>query len=266
MMGLDNTIWLAGIVTEAAVVGLLVYRRVWRLLPLFCVYCVWDLLINTAGLSAHLLHSSTVTPFYISTYLAETIIDSVLQFGVLVELTWSVLRPIRASLPRFTPFVIGIAILVVAAVVWPFVVIPAVRGVTPVWHVILHLQQTVSILRVLFFLLLAGCSQFLSIGWQDRELQLATGLGIYSLVSVAVTMLQSHQTTLDQYVLLNRIAIAGFLCSLLYWVFSFAQKEAERRAFTPQMQNMLLAVAGVARADRAALAESILESRGTRKR
>ena len=95
---------------------------------------------------------------------------------------------------------------------------------------------------------------------------MATGLGIYSLVSVAVTMLQSHQTTLDQYVLLNRIAIAGFLCSLLYWVFSFAQKEAERRAFTPQMQNMLLAVAGVARADRAALAESILESRGTRKR
>ncbi len=60
--------------------------------------------------------------------------------------------------------------------------------------------------------------------------------------------------------------MASFLCSLIYWVFSFAQKQAERREFTPQMQNMLLAVAGVARADRAALAESILESRRTRER
>lgn len=265
MMSLDNTIWLAGIVTEAAVVGLLIYRRVWRQLPLFCVYCAWDLLINIAGLSAHLLHSSTKAPLYLTTYLLATIIDSCLQFGVLVELTWSVLRPIRASLPRFTLVAISIAILAAGAVVWPFIVIPPMPGVPLIWHVLLHLQQTVSILRVLFFLLLAGCSQFLSIGWQDRELQLATGLGIYSLVGVAVTMLQSHQTTVSQYVLLNRIAVAGFLCSLLYWVFSFAQKQAERRAFTPQMQNMLLAVAGVARADRTALTEVISSSRSHRK-
>ena len=46
MMSVDNTIWLADIVTEAAVVGLLLYRRVWRLLPLFCIYCGWDLLSN----------------------------------------------------------------------------------------------------------------------------------------------------------------------------------------------------------------------------
>lgn len=265
MMSLDNTIWLAGIVTEAAVVGLLVYRRVWRLLPLFCIYCIWDLLINIAGLSAHLLHSSTNTPVYLTLYLVETIVDSLLQFGVLVELAWSVLRPIRASLPRFALVVVGVAIFGVGAAVWPFIVVLTPHGAPPIWNVLLHLQQTVSILRVLFFLLLAGSSQFLSIGWRDRELQLATGLGIYSLVSVAVTMLQSHQTAMDQYVLLNRIAIAGFLCSLLYWAFSFAQKEAERRAFTPQMQNMLLAVAGVARADRTVLAEATSASRSHRR-
>jgi hypothetical protein len=47
--------------------------------------------------------------------------------------------------------------------------------------------------------------------------------------------------------------IASFICALFYWIFSFAQKEAERREFTPQMQNLLLAVAGVARAERTAL-------------
>src|SRR5579862_7615582 len=105
-MGLDNTIWLAGILTEAAVVGLLFYKRIWRLLPLFCVYLVWDLLSNVGGFAArHLIHSGYTSD--LTAYLLETVIDSVLQFGVLVELAWSVLRPIRSSLPRSTPLIIS---------------------------------------------------------------------------------------------------------------------------------------------------------------
>jgi hypothetical protein len=42
----------------------------------------------------------------------------------------------------------------------------------------------------------------------------------------------------------------------LYWIVSFAQKEAERREFTPQMRNFLLAAAGGARATRIAMTES----------
>jgi hypothetical protein len=43
---------------------------------------------------------------------------------------------------------------------------------------------------------------------------------------------------------------------LLYWLVSFAQKEAERREFTPQMQNFLLAMGGAAHSTRVALTES----------
>jgi hypothetical protein len=69
-----------------------------------------------------------------------------------------------------------------------------------------------------------------------------------------------------QYHLLNQIVIASFLCSLLYWVFSFAQKEAERREFTPQMQNLLLAVAGVARENRVSLHDSSVTDKQNRGR
>jgi len=95
----------------------------------------------------------------------------------------------------------------------------------------------------------------LSIGWRDRELQVATGLGFYSIASLAVQVAQSHQG-MGQYSDLNRIVVASYVCSLLYWVFSFATKEAERRDFTPQMQNFLLAVAGAARTSRSVLTES----------
>lgn len=251
-MSLDNTIWLAGIVTEAVVVGLLVRRRVWRLLPLFFVYCAWDLLSNVEGFAgSHFFQLSYSN--YITTYLVQTMIDSAFQFCVLVELVWSVLRPIRSSLPRFTFVALAALILAVGAAIWPFAALSGIAQEAPNVRLIVHLQQTTSILRILLFLGMAGCSQLLSIGWRDRELQVATGLGVYSLVSVGVTMMQSHQSTFAQYAHLNEFVVGSFVCSLLYWVFSFSQKEAERREFTPQMQNLLLAVAGVARAERSAL-------------
>ncbi len=69
-------------------------------------------------------------------------------------------------------------------------------------------------------------------------------------------MIQMHQATWVQYRNLNHFLLGGYICSLIYLTFSFAQKEAERREFTPQMQSLLLAVAGVARAERTALAET----------
>jgi hypothetical protein len=76
------------------------------------------------------------------------------------------------------------------------------------------------------------------------------------MVSLAVWIHHTGQATGPQYHLLDQILAASYICSLGYWVFSFAQKEAERREFTPQMQNFLLAVAGTARTTRVALTDS----------
>ncbi|MGB6191344.1 MAG: hypothetical protein WBF42_02665 [Terracidiphilus sp.] len=254
MMSLDNTIWLVYLLAEALLAGLLIYKRAWRLLPFFFAYCIWDLLSNIGSFAnTRFLASSRFD--YTSTYLIQTVIDSAFQFCILIELAWSVLKPVRSSLPRYTPLVLAFAALAAGAIIWPFTATTAVVQVTAQVQLIAHLQQTVSILRILFFLGLAAGSQLLSIGWRDREFQVATGLGIYSLVSLAVTMVQTHETAGQQYAHLNQFVIAGFICALLYWIFSFAQKEAVRREFTPQMQSLLLAVAGAARANRTALSD-----------
>jgi hypothetical protein len=251
-VSLDNTLWFAGIIAEAAVVGLLLYRRVWRTLPVFSVYVAWVLLSDALNyvIRRFLLSS------YLTTYLAETIVDSTLEFCVLVELAWSVLRPLRASLPRGTLLAIGALIVAIGAAIWPFASIHELASLSLEWRNLVRLQQTASILRILFFLLLAGCSQLLSIGWRNRELQVATGLGFYSLVSLAVEILHSHQGPGPQYSHLQQFVGISYLFSLLYWVFSFAQKEEARREFTPQMQSFLLAMAGNARTTRAALVNS----------
>jgi hypothetical protein len=252
-VSLDNILWFAYIAVEAALVGVLLYRRIWRTLPLFLAYCFWDIVSNVTLYIVAIYYQGA----YFPVYFIQTILDSALLFCVLVELTWSVLRPLRAALPRRSLFIVIALILVAGAIIWPFAALPdLVHVASKQFLLYAQLQQTVSILRILFFLLLAGGSQFLSIGWRDRELQVATGLGFYSIVSVTASLLQGHETNASQLEHLNRFVVASFLCSLLYWFVSFTRKEAERRQFTPQMQNFLLAVAGAAHSTRVGLTES----------
>jgi hypothetical protein len=248
----DTLLLLAGDAVTAIVVALLVRGRVFRALPIFSSYLVWSLISDQTQFAVENYFPASSY----NVFLAALIIDSLFQFGVLVELAWSVLRPIRTSLPRWSWLAVGALILIATAVIWPFASGPGVSSFSIAGWLNVHVQITFSVLRVLAFLGLAGCSQLLSIGWRDRELQVATGLGFFSMVSLAVWIHHTGQATGPQYHLLDQILAASYICSLGYWVFSFAQKEAERREFTPQMQNFLLAVAGTARTTRVALTDS----------
>ncbi|HEY1806804.1 MAG TPA: hypothetical protein VGG45_20205 [Terracidiphilus sp.] len=249
-MSIDLLIWLACLLAQIAVIGLLLYRGVWRTLPFFCVYCIWDILGNVSVFLVGQYHQAS----YFQAYFIEVAVDAALMFGVLVEVAWSVLRPLRASLPRGAVALIGVLILVAGAAIWPFAALPGLEhATTRAGLLFTQLEQTSSILRVLLFLVLAGGSQLLSIGWRDRELQVATGLGIYSIVGLTVAVIGTHQTTEAQYFRLSEILSMAYLFCSIYWVVSFAQKEAERREFTPQMRNFLLAAAGGARSTRIAM-------------
>lgn len=252
-MRLDTILWLLASATEAAVIGLLLYRRVWRNFPVFVAYSVWTL---ASSIGVYAISRNFSSSIYLTTYFTEIIIDSILVFSVLVELAWSLLRPIRASLSRGVVVAIAVIILGIGAAVWPFTIVPGAHGLSRELILLLRLLQTVSILQILIFLAFVASTQLLSIGWRDRELQIATGLGFTSLVDLAVTVLHAQPAFRLQYNHLNELGVGAYLCSLLYWVFSFAHQEEQRREFTPQMQSMLLAVAGAARATRIGLADS----------
>lgn len=251
MMAIDTAIWLAGIAGEAVLVGLLIWKREYRSLPFFFAYVLWALIVDCGMLILHAASSKLYVPFYV----VEVPLDSLLQYGILVELSWSVLRPFRASLPRWIVPGISVTVAVLAACAWPFANIKGFVGLPANWPFLLHLEQVFAILRILFFLVLAAGSHALSIGWRDRELQVATGLGIFSLVSLAGAIVHTHQVYGANFKLVYRFIAISYLCSLLYWLYSFAHKQATRREFTPQMQELLLSLAGSARAQRAEVAE-----------
>jgi hypothetical protein len=246
-------------VAEAVLILVLIRNRVFRTLPAFSLFVCWSFLSDVLFFSLQSLPAAT----YFKLYEVQMVIDAAMLFAVMVELAWSVLRPIRASLPKHAWIGIVVFVALVGALLWPIAgfTLP-VNQLAPTGLVFFRLQQTFAIMRVVVFLAMAGLSQLLSIGWRNRELQVATGLGFYSIVSLAVSILHTHQSAgTQQYHWLDQAITASYLVALAYWVFSFATKEAERRAFTPQMQTFLLAVAGSARSTRISLGDTPNERR-----
>jgi hypothetical protein len=252
MSRLDLPLWFATLGMEVLLAGLLMRRRTYKLLPVFTLFLIWAVASDVGMMIAQRVLSKS----FFELYRVELSLDCIIQFGVLVELAWSLLRPLQSALPRWTvPGIIGL-LLVVGAVAWPIAGFTQMHGLPPEWHFILRLRQTTSILQILFFVVLAAGSQLFSINWKDRELQVATGLGFYSLVNLAVSLLHAQMPAVAHYHRIDQLISASYLCSLGYWVVSFVQKEAPRHEFTPQMQSFLLTVSGAARAGRISLQEN----------
>jgi hypothetical protein len=250
----DITLLFAGLGAEAVIVALLFYRRIYRIVPVFCLYILWTIPSDSA-MAALSHYFAGKASLYTQIYMVETSLDFLFQFCVLVELAWAVLRPIRDALPRRTIAIISMLLLLIGTAAWPIAGKLILPGPTHQWHILMQLLQAFSILRVLFVFVLAGFSQLLAIGWRDRELQIATGLGFYSLMSLGGSILHTHHASSALYHNVDLIVGFSYMCSLVYWIVSFVQQEAPRHEFTPKMQSFLLAVSGVARADRLTLEE-----------
>jgi hypothetical protein len=248
----DSGILYTAVVGEAFVCALLLKRRVWRILPFFCTYVVYSLASDLIG---YFVISKLSDLMYGRYYFTQIILDSILQFAVLGELAWSVLRPVRASLPRGFRIVVYALVAVAGAAMWPLATLTVPPSLTRLSSILFHLQETFSILRVVGFLIMASLSQLLSIGWRDRELQVATGLGFYSIASLLVTVLHSHQAMGTQYHWLDEALSLSYVGTMTYWVVSFATKEQERKEFSPQMQQLLVLMNVGARSSRIALGD-----------
>jgi hypothetical protein len=225
---------------------------VWRTLPVFTSYIAWTILTD----AANFLIAHRFPGIYQKAYLIEIVPDALLQLAVLVELAWSVLRPSRSILPRGTVYLIAGLVVVAGLILWPLAGMTVPQNLSAHAELYVHFQETIAILRVVCFLLMAGFSQVLSIGWKDRELQVATGLGFFSIVSLIVAVLHSHQEAgTHVYHWLDNAISASYVGALGYWLVSFVTKEQKRKEFSPQMQELLLIMSGGARAGRIALGD-----------
>lgn len=232
-----------GIAAQAAFIALLIWRRTYKALPIFFSYIVWGLV----GDSGVLLYRTVSHSYGLVPYQIESYVDLTFQYLVLIELAWSILRPMKRVLPL--KYLIATSIVIAAGifVTWPMSALNLGAVYDRAISLVLHAQRSFALLRIFFFLIVTCCSQFLRIGWRDRELQIATGLGFYSLVSLAGIVVHAHQSSPNQYFYVDFAVASSYLMCLGYWVYCFAHQQAARREMTPEMQQFFTGMSGVMR-------------------
>jgi heme/copper-type cytochrome/quinol oxidase subunit 4 len=246
----DTRLLISGVFLEVAVAALLTWRRSWRSLPVFYVYILWSL-VSDCGMPLLERHYGIYA--YIKLYIAEMSLDSLLQYAVIIELAASVLRPYRLARPRWFLPAFALVIILIGIAIWPLTASQVLTSYPMVEIELLRLQQVFAIIRILFFLAMAASSHLFAIGWRDRELQVATGFGLYSLVSLAVSILHAHQPYSEQFHRLDQLVALSYVASLIYWVICFARKPALRRSINPNMERFLATLASTASSQRATL-------------
>jgi hypothetical protein len=246
LQALNATLGLLGIVVEIILLAVLVVRRQYKTFPVFTLYIGFNLLYDL-GLATLALAYSAHTARVLALGLLP--LQYLIELGVLLEIAWNVLRPVRTSLPpgsiRVFVGLVALALLCGTLLAWHLGntgnKVEDVRG---------PLDLTVGLLRMLIFAVTAGFAQLLGIGWKNKVLQLATALSLYSMVDLIVSLVQRYSGRSND---LDEVRGVAYVLELGFLVWAFTTKEVRRREFSPQMEQLLVTLAGRAKLARTAL-------------
>lgn len=226
MSALDMVIWYTGIAVEVVLIGIVWKRGVGKRLPVFAAYLAWGIITDVAMLVVW----ERLRGYYPQVFRIESSLDACLQFLVLFELARLAFRYLptivsRGILSLFLVLTVGAGWGVWRITNWW---IP--RGFSADGHTLWHEQIAASLLRIFFLLALGWLIQFLNrhfipVGWAERELQVATGFGFYSLGSLATCLGHTNNLPPTVYHLLDNVATLSFLGVLAYWLVSFLRPE-----------------------------------------
>lgn len=224
-MDLDAVFILAGIIVQAALLALLIGKRVFRDLPVFVAY-------NTISLLSIILYFLLMRYFpslLLADWAGQAIIDALLYLGVVAELSRGALRFTRSSSPSrellFIFFVIAILF------IWPAVRWLAISRFPLMWQFGYRIMQWTTIVQTAAFLALVCWSSLKKLRWPNREFHVVCGMGFWTFVSLCALMLRNDGFiggAQNRWVEL--LAPVSYVLVMLWWIhyFWFEPSHAKR--------------------------------------
>ena len=235
----DTVLWVAGIGTEILLIGALSMRGIIRRVPTFLMYTYWIVINDLLGV---VIYHQFPGSYYLY-YKIQITCDGLFLCLVLLDLTRSVLRPLPVVSARGILFLLLLLTVSVGSMLWRMSDTWTIQAWSGWWHTTLRLGMTFSLVRILFLLLMAGLIQFLTdhfipVGWGDRELQIATGIGAYALVSVAASFAHTYFLSPTAYRVIEQGVSASYYLCLVYWLVCFLRPEYTSAEQTDQVDEV----------------------------
>ncbi len=214
-MNVDSALESVGLGVEALLALVLLGRRVGRSHPVFVFYILWSLCSDTAAILLERFWPGA----YLEIYLFQASLDLLLRLAILVELGRSLQRHNRWRLPHRSIYLLLFALALVS--LWGVPHWGIGSDLTLLGLILVRLQQFSAVVFLAAVLALICWSSLQTVRWPPPSLRIASGLGFYALVSLAVHLIHTRQTPGTAYHLLDEAAAASYLGVLVYWVSVF---------------------------------------------
>jgi hypothetical protein len=236
--GLDILFWAAGFLGNLGLLFVLCYRRRAKNFPFFTALVALSP-TRTALLYCVLHYGTRHSYFY--TYWTLTIIDTMLQLGVVYEISSRVFRPldvweqdVRSSFVWLVGLSVSVALGLSSLASSP----------ARTWMLAVSYKGNLFAAALMSELLVAMMALAVSakLPWRGHTAGIAKGLGAYSLFTVLIETGHSYlgrSRELPVFVMFSDVRKAAFLCCVTYWIIDLWRDEWPGRIMTREMREKI---------------------------
>jgi hypothetical protein len=238
LSALDFALWMASFLGSATLFFILIHRRRWKEFPVFTVFIGFDGTVNTALFLIYLFCSKS---WYARIYWTYSLLDFLLQLGVIWEIARIVLRPtgtwVRDARKQFILW--GAAGILLAAAL-PWLVTPPAATLLHRWEVRGNLFTSLVICELIA--VVTRTSKSLGLGWRNHVMALGNGWTVWAVVAILVDGLHSYFGAERYFRELEHVRMFAYLAVLGYWMVQFWLEEPARQPISPELRAYIQAL------------------------
>ena len=235
---LDLFFWAAGFLGNLGLLFVLCYRRRAKKFPFFTALVALNLTRTT--LLYCVLHYGT-RHGYFYTYWSLTIIDTMLQLGVVYEISSRVFRPLDVWAQDVRSSFIWLVGLSVSVALGLSSLASSPAGS---WVLAVTYKGNLFAAALMSELLVAMMALAVSarLPWSGHTAGIAKGLGAYSLFTVLIETGHSYlgrSRELPVFVIFSDVRKAAYLCCVTYWIIDLWRDDWPGRIMTQEMREKI---------------------------
>jgi hypothetical protein len=207
-------LWFAHPLLQSALVGILLWRKLYRTFPIFFSYVAFQIVVF--GVLFPLHNERFYTIFYY-TYWGTTAVSAILGFFVIHELFQDVFRPYH-TLRDLGSVLFKWAALVMLLVAGVVAASTASATEEPLRTGIMTLERSVRVVQCGLILFLLVFSRFLGTNWRQKSFGIALGFGAFASIELALVALNAATDNVFNQRLSTFLNLITYDVTILTWI------------------------------------------------
>jgi|SRR6267142_3232846 len=215
-LGAITGVWLAGIVLQVVLVGILSFRGLWRRFPVFTIYLLANILLTSGMYVVRHVAGEPATYFYFYFYGLSKALGLTLGLGAIFEVFSHLLTP-YPTLKKPAMLACSGAVLLLVAVGALLVYSQPSTDAAFLMLPFLKAEEAVRILQVGLVVFLCFFARSFRLHWRQTEFAIALGMGIFAAVDLVAVGLGAYYGESAK-MATSMMALLSFDCALIVWL------------------------------------------------